>query len=83
MGAEAGSQGGAPETAGRLLTARDAGPCESTRPVSAAPLAKGPGQDPTIPHVALAVADIQETKAEELVSAPAANVTSTLTASSG
>ncbi len=28
------------------------------------PLAKGPGQDPTIPHVALAVADIQETKAE-------------------
>jgi catechol 2,3-dioxygenase-like lactoylglutathione lyase family enzyme len=27
-------------------------------------LAKGPGQDPTIPHVALAVADIQETKAE-------------------
>jgi catechol 2,3-dioxygenase-like lactoylglutathione lyase family enzyme len=28
------------------------------------PLAKGPGQDPTIPHVALAVADIQATKAE-------------------
>jgi hypothetical protein len=28
------------------------------------PLAKGPGQDPTIPHVALAVADIQETKTE-------------------
>ena len=28
------------------------------------PLAKGPGQDPTIPHVALAVADIKETKAE-------------------
>lgn len=28
------------------------------------PLAKGPGQDPTIPHVALAVADIQETKSE-------------------
>jgi catechol 2,3-dioxygenase-like lactoylglutathione lyase family enzyme len=28
------------------------------------PLAKGPGQDPTIPHVALAVADIEETKAE-------------------
>ena len=28
------------------------------------PLAKGPGQDPTISHVALAVADIQETKAE-------------------
>ena len=28
------------------------------------PLAKGPGQDPTIPHVALAVADIQQTKAE-------------------
>ena len=28
------------------------------------PLAKGPGQDPTIPHVALAVADIQEAKAE-------------------
>ena len=28
------------------------------------PLAKGPGQDPTIPHVALAVADIQKTKAE-------------------
>ena len=28
------------------------------------PLAKGPRQDPTIPHVALAVADIQETKAE-------------------
>ena len=27
-------------------------------------LAKGPEQDPTIPHVALAVADIQETKAE-------------------
>ena len=27
-------------------------------------LAKGPGQDPTIPHVALAVADIQETKTE-------------------
>ena len=27
-------------------------------------LAKGPGQDPTIPHVALAVADIQATKAE-------------------
>ena len=27
-------------------------------------LAKGPGQDPTIPHVALAVADIQETKAD-------------------
>jgi catechol 2,3-dioxygenase-like lactoylglutathione lyase family enzyme len=28
------------------------------------PLAKGLGQDPTIPHVALAVADIQQTKAE-------------------
>src|SRR5436305_13772791 len=28
------------------------------------PLAKGPGQDPTIPHVALAVAAIQETEAE-------------------
>ena len=28
------------------------------------PLAKGPGQDPTIPHVALAVADIRETKRE-------------------
>ena len=28
------------------------------------PLATGPGQDPTIPHVALAVADIQTTKAE-------------------
>jgi catechol 2,3-dioxygenase-like lactoylglutathione lyase family enzyme len=28
------------------------------------PLAKGPGQDPTIPHVALSVADIQATKAE-------------------
>jgi len=28
------------------------------------PLAKGPGEDPTIPHVALAVADIQQTKAE-------------------
>jgi catechol 2,3-dioxygenase-like lactoylglutathione lyase family enzyme len=28
------------------------------------PLAKGPGQDPTIPHVALAVADIRATKAE-------------------
>ena len=28
------------------------------------PLAKGPGQDPTIPHVALAVADIQATKQE-------------------
>jgi catechol 2,3-dioxygenase-like lactoylglutathione lyase family enzyme len=28
------------------------------------PLAKGLGQDPTIPHVALAVADIQATKAE-------------------
>src|SRR5215213_1153814 len=28
------------------------------------PLAKGPGKDPTIPHVALAVADIQKTKAE-------------------
>lgn len=27
-------------------------------------LARGPGQDPTIPHVALAVADIRETKAE-------------------
>jgi catechol 2,3-dioxygenase-like lactoylglutathione lyase family enzyme len=27
-------------------------------------LAKGPGQDPTIPHVALAVADIQAAKAE-------------------
>lgn len=27
-------------------------------------LAKGPGQDPAIPHVALAVADIQATKAE-------------------
>ena len=27
-------------------------------------LAKGPGQDPTIPHVALAVEDIQHTKAE-------------------
>src|ERR1044071_122122 len=28
------------------------------------PLAKGPGQDRTTPHVALAVADIQEAKAE-------------------
>ena len=28
------------------------------------PLAKGPRQDPTIPHVALAVADIQGTKVE-------------------
>jgi catechol 2,3-dioxygenase-like lactoylglutathione lyase family enzyme len=28
------------------------------------PLAKGPGQDPTIPHVTLAVRDIQETKDE-------------------
>jgi catechol 2,3-dioxygenase-like lactoylglutathione lyase family enzyme len=27
-------------------------------------LAKGPGQDPTIPHVALSVADIQAAKAE-------------------
>ena len=27
-------------------------------------LAKGPGQDPTISHVALAVADIRQTKAE-------------------
>jgi catechol 2,3-dioxygenase-like lactoylglutathione lyase family enzyme len=32
--------------------------------VQPSPLAKGPGQDPTIPHVALAVADIQATKAE-------------------
>ena len=32
--------------------------------VQPSPLAKGPGQDPTIPHVALAVADIQETRAE-------------------
>jgi hypothetical protein len=28
------------------------------------PLAKGLGQDPTIPHVALTVADIKETKAD-------------------
>jgi catechol 2,3-dioxygenase-like lactoylglutathione lyase family enzyme len=28
------------------------------------PAAKGPGQDPTLPHVALAVADIIETRAE-------------------
>jgi catechol 2,3-dioxygenase-like lactoylglutathione lyase family enzyme len=28
------------------------------------PVAKGPGQDPTLPHVALAVADIAETRAE-------------------
>ena len=28
------------------------------------PLARGPGQDPTIPHVALSVADIRATKAE-------------------
>jgi catechol 2,3-dioxygenase-like lactoylglutathione lyase family enzyme len=28
------------------------------------PVAKGPGQDPTLPHVALAVADIVATKAE-------------------
>jgi hypothetical protein len=27
-------------------------------------VAKGPGQDPTLPHVALAVADILETRAE-------------------
>lgn len=28
------------------------------------PLAKGPGQDPSLPHVALAVSDIQEAKKE-------------------
>ncbi|HJQ55739.1 MAG TPA: VOC family protein [Vineibacter sp.] len=28
------------------------------------PVAKGPGKDPTLPHVALAVADIVETRAE-------------------
>jgi catechol 2,3-dioxygenase-like lactoylglutathione lyase family enzyme len=28
------------------------------------PVAKGPGQDPTLPHIALAVADIIQTRAE-------------------
>jgi catechol 2,3-dioxygenase-like lactoylglutathione lyase family enzyme len=28
------------------------------------PVAKGPGKDPTLPHIALAVADIVETRAE-------------------
>ncbi len=32
--------------------------------VQPSPLAKGPGQDPTIPHVALSVADIRATKTE-------------------
>ncbi len=37
LGAEAGSHGGAPETSGRLATAREAGPCAGGRPGSAWP----------------------------------------------